>query len=97
MEKLHSYQGWTGRFHEWRDSLREWYGNCKDKPIKDTLIELVKNGIRADDAENGSPATQDYSHVYRLVEVLRDPKCVFFRQSFNDEGFCVRCHCFYCS
>lgn len=67
MEKLHSYQGWTGRFHEWRDSLRERYASYKEQPIKETLIELVKNGIRADDSENRTDNEEDYSHVYRFV------------------------------
>lgn len=67
MEKLHSYQGWTGRFHEWRDGLRERFANYKETSITETLIELVKNGIRADDPENRSANNEDYSHIYRLV------------------------------
>lgn len=65
MEKLHSYQGWGGRFHEWRDDLRARYDNWREEH-PETVIELVKKVAREKAAYSGE-ATDDYSHVYRLV------------------------------
>lgn len=63
MEKLHSYQGWTGRFHEWRDSIRQKYSTWKESH-PETGIELIKKVIKRED--NRSINTEnDYSHVYR--------------------------------
>lgn len=65
MEKLHSYQGWGGRFHEWKDDLRARYDNWREEH-PETLIELVKKVTR-EKADHGGEATDDYSHIYRLV------------------------------
>lgn len=61
MEKLHSYQGWTGRLHEWRDSLRERYANYKDTPISESIMELARNMVKTDNSQD------DYSHICRFV------------------------------
>lgn len=64
MEKLHEYQGWTGRFHEWRDGIREKYTNWRNEN-PGNVIELIKkataDAVRSDDDQN------DYSHIYRFV------------------------------
>ncbi len=69
MEKLHSYQGWGGRFHEWKDDLRTRYDNWREEH-PETLIELVKRVTREQAEQAGGGATDDYSHIYRLVEHL---------------------------
>lgn len=65
MEKLHSYQGWGGRMHEWRDDLRARYANWRESN-PETVIELVKKkareGVAATAAENDP---DDFSHLYR--------------------------------
>lgn len=67
MEKLHSYQGWGGRFHEWKDDLKARYDNWReDHP--ETLIELVKK-VTSEQTEHGGGATDDYSHIYRFVYI----------------------------
>lgn len=60
MEKLHSYQGLIGRFHEWRDQLRERYNSWRESP--ETAIELIKKSIHNEDSKNDDA---DYSHIYR--------------------------------
>lgn len=66
MEKLHSYQGWIGRFHELRQSFRERFSNWRqDNP--DTLIELVKKKIYD---ESSDRRDADYSHLYRFLIIL---------------------------
>lgn len=67
MEKLHEYQGWGGRIHEWRDSIREKFSNWRDEH-PGTVIEMVKkataDAVRSDQDQN------DYSHIYRFVIVV---------------------------
>lgn len=68
MEKLHSYQGWSGRFNEWRDDVRCRYANWREEH-PETLIELVKRVVReqaeARTNEAIKPGEEDYSHIYR--------------------------------
>lgn len=59
MDKLHEYQGWAGRFHEWQDQLRERYNNWRQEN-PETGIELIKKTI-----QNQSNDASDYSHVHR--------------------------------
>lgn len=60
MEKLHSYQGWGGRVHEWRDQIRERYANWREQH-PETVIELIKKGARP------SQSGDEYSHIYRSI------------------------------
>lgn len=66
MDKLHSYQGWSGRCHEWKDDVKSKYSNWKEEH-PENVLELVKNKIkRQPGMENGHNNTEnDYSHVYR--------------------------------
>lgn len=64
MEKLHEYQGWQGRFHEWRDGLREKFSSWREEN-PGTMIELVKK--KAADAVRSDTDPQDYSHIYRFL------------------------------
>lgn len=63
MEKLHSYQGWIGRFHEWRESFRERFQNWRQEN-PETVIELLKNKIYN---ESSTQTDADYSHLYRFI------------------------------
>lgn len=63
MEKLHSYQGWIGRLHEWQQSFRERFTNWRQEN-PETVIELLKKQVsnRATTRDNA-----DYSHIYRSI------------------------------
>ena len=63
MEKLHEYQGCTGRLHQWRDSLKEWFSNFREQNPSN-IIDLAKT-TAADQLKGNTSANQDYSHIYR--------------------------------
>ena len=67
MDKLHSYQGWGGRFHEWRDNIRSNYSNWKEEHEGEGLVDLTKNYVSKISVNNPTTDGNDYSHVYRLV------------------------------
>lgn len=70
MEKLHSYQGWSGRYHEWRENLRVRYANWREEH-PETFFELVKKVAR----DQGHPSAgqrdppdekdDEFSHINR--------------------------------
>lgn len=64
MEKLHEYQGWGGRFHEWRDTIREKCVNWRDEH-PGNVIEIVKKAVA--DAVKSDEDQNDYSHIHRFV------------------------------
>lgn len=66
MEKLRSYQGWIGQFHEWRESFRERLTNWRQEN-PETVIELLKKQVRSKSATHDS---SDFSHIYRKVMQL---------------------------
>lgn len=68
MEKLHSYQGWGGRIHEWRDDIKVRYENWRETH-PETLIELVKKTARQQATENSDP--DDFSHIYRYINLKK--------------------------
>lgn len=61
MDKLHSYQGWIGRFHEWREILRERYSSWRQENPQ-TIIELLQKQVHGEPSESYDA---DYSHIYR--------------------------------
>lgn len=63
MDKLHSYQGFSGRFHEWRDDLKAKFANWREDHEGDNLVDLTKNIAR--NTGQGSDDKEDYSHIYR--------------------------------
>lgn len=68
MEKLHEYQGWQGRIHEWRDGIREKISNWREQnpgSIVESIKTSIANKIRSDVDPN------DYSHIYRLVNMVK--------------------------
>lgn len=64
MEKLHSYQGWMGRFHEWRQAIGERFTNWRQEN-PETVLELIKKQVQAKSAD--SQDNSDYSHIYRSL------------------------------
>lgn len=66
MDKLHSYQGWLGRFHEWRESLREQYTSWREENPQ-TVIELLQKKVYGEPSESSD---EDYSHIYRFLYVF---------------------------
>ncbi|XP_062124569.1 LOW QUALITY PROTEIN: proton-associated sugar transporter A [Drosophila sulfurigaster albostrigata] len=60
MEKLHEYQGITGRIHQWRDNIKESYG----KNNSASFLEKSKKSI-GDQLKGNASANADYSHIYR--------------------------------
>ena len=65
MDKLHSYQGFSGRFHEWRDDLKAKFANWREDHEGESLVDLAKNTSRKSETGGG-----DYSHIYRSVKLL---------------------------
>lgn len=66
MEKLHSYQGWGGRLHEWRDAIRQRFGSWREDHAETSLMEMVKRNMRDQTAANADQTnSNDYSHIYR--------------------------------
>lgn len=63
MEKLRSYQGWIGQFHEWRESIRERFSNWRQEN-PGTVIESLKKQVLSKSTTDDST---DYSHIYRKV------------------------------
>ena len=66
MDKLHSYQGFSGRFHEWRDDLRAKFANWRENHEGESLVDLTKS-YAGKSAAPGSGDKEDYSHIYRSV------------------------------
>lgn len=66
VDKLHEYQGLTGRFHGFRDKIQEkWSGwkEWKDEIPTDKGISGIFNHLRGPPKLERS--LEDYSHVYR--------------------------------
>jgi solute carrier family 45 protein 1/2/4 len=69
MEKLHEYQGVSGRLHEIRDDLRLKISNWRESHDGDNIVDLTKNYVRkiSTSGRRGSDKDNDYSHIYRSV------------------------------
>lgn len=63
MEKLHEYQGFTGRLHELRDNIKEKVSRYHEQ-TPSNIVELAKNTAN-DHLKGNANADQDYSHMYR--------------------------------
>ena len=67
MEKLHNYQGWSGRLHTLRDDIHSKISTWRESHENDNIVDLTKNYARKISTgrceENGKD--NDYSHVYR--------------------------------
>ncbi|XP_026839928.1 proton-associated sugar transporter A-like [Drosophila persimilis] len=63
MEKLHQYQGITGRFHQLRDNIKELYHGFDDEESTN-IVQRAKQTILGQLKGNTS-ANKDYSHIFR--------------------------------
>lgn len=66
-DKLHDYQGFTGRLHQWRDNVKEKISSFREQN-PGNIVELAKNTATGQLKGNVN-ADQDYSHIYRLVRL----------------------------
>lgn len=70
MEKLHEYQGISGRVHEIRDNLRSKFSSWRESHEGDNIVDLTKNYARKiSTGRRECDRDDDYSHIYRLVEL----------------------------
>lgn len=67
MEKLHSYQGWSGRIHGIRDEIKSKVSNWKEEHEGENIVDLTKNYARKISTGRGDNRSDDFSHIYRLV------------------------------
>lgn len=63
MEKLHEYQGLTGRLHQWRDNVKEKYTSINNQGFTN-IFEKAKT-TASDQLKGNASANVDYSHIYR--------------------------------
>ncbi|XP_058445608.1 proton-associated sugar transporter A-like [Malaya genurostris] len=81
MEKLHDYQGLTGRFHEWKDTIRAKHAEWREERSAG-LAQYIRNIIKPPNQQqaNLNPDAQwnegivDFSHIYRKktrLELIR--------------------------
>lgn len=66
MEKLHSYQGWSGRIHGIRDEIKSKVSNWKEEHEGENIVDLTKNYARKI-STGRQDNSNDFSHIYRLV------------------------------
>lgn len=64
MDKLHSYQGFSGRLHEWRDNIKTKFASWREDHEGESLVDLTKSVTR-NASGGGSGDKEDYSHIYR--------------------------------
>jgi hypothetical protein len=70
-EKLHEYQGWGGRYHEFRDNIKTKYSTWREAN-PESGVDLLKKKARdltvpPNERTDGMGQGADYSHLYRLV------------------------------
>lgn len=77
-EKLHEYQGWGGRLHEWKDDVKTKYSDWRESNQQQNVVELLLRKAAPTPADGMDPSAQsgggglgqkDYSHIYRSVPV----------------------------
>lgn len=61
MDKLHSYQGFSGRIHEWRDDIKAKFTNFREAHEGENLVDFARNATN----QGGQGDKEDYSHIYR--------------------------------
>lgn len=81
MEKLHEYQGLTGRLHQLRDNIKEKFSNQENPgnfltKVKTTALDQLKGN---------ASANVDYSHIYRW----ENPKRI--RKLHLNNLLCTKC------
>lgn len=61
MEKLHSYQGFSGRLHEWRDDIKAKFARFREDHEGENLVDFARKAA----SQGGQGEKEDYSHIYR--------------------------------
>lgn len=67
MEKLHSYQGWSGRVHEIRDDIKSKIATWKESHEGENIVDLTKNYAKNKATGRSDKGRDDFSHIYRLA------------------------------
>lgn len=78
VDKLHEYQGFSGRFHEMRDNVKSQYTSWREENQQRSLLQVLiskvspshDGGLDPDEKANdlnNSCRNADYSHIYRSV------------------------------
>jgi solute carrier family 45 protein 1/2/4 len=67
MEKLHSYQGWSGRVHEVRDGIKSKISTWKESHEGENIVDMTKNYARKISTGKSDKGRDDFSHIYRLA------------------------------
>jgi hypothetical protein len=71
MDKLHEYQGTSGRFEEWKNNLREKYANWKETHENESLVDIGINFAKNSTSKSGgNDSENDFSHIYRSVKIF---------------------------
>ncbi|KAG5666200.1 hypothetical protein PVAND_017617 [Polypedilum vanderplanki] len=65
MEKLHSYQGWSGRVHEIRDNVKAKISSWRENHEGDNIVDLSKDYARKISKGQSETGKDDFSHIYR--------------------------------
>lgn len=71
MDKLHDYQGWTGRFHEFKEGLRAkrdaWREQRSGGFVQCLRDSIKPSNQRQDNIDSNAPwgESVDFSHIYR--------------------------------
>lgn len=81
MDKLHEYQGWTGRFHEFKEGLRTKHAAWREQRpggftqyIRDRIIPPNQRQDIIDPNAPWGESNVDFSHIYRKktrLELIR--------------------------
>ena len=61
MEKLQSYQGWSGRVHEIRDDIRSKISSWKESHEGENFVDLSKNFARKISTGKSDKNQNDFS------------------------------------
>lgn len=68
MDKLHEYQGTSGRFEEWKNNIKEKYANWKEEHENESLVDIGINFAKSATSKSpGNESENDFSHIYRSV------------------------------
>lgn len=67
MDKLHEYEGWTGRAHVWRERIRSRISDLQIPAKIDEFKARISGRPRPtmDVESNAKKSDEVYSHIYR--------------------------------
>ncbi|GJQ74265.1 hypothetical protein Trydic_g19165 [Trypoxylus dichotomus] len=65
VEKLHEYEGFTGRLHEYRDAVKERWQNWRSERSFDVFGIFKRLFYATPSNRQQEPVQEDYSHIYR--------------------------------